>query len=369
MRIGLCHKDIGMVSRGGVARLYKSLAINLRNLGVDVVVISSRADWSPQGIAIVTVGPEENKIAYSQKIAQILPTLNPDIAECSTWGFELLAYLRSEMRLTKVVVRGDLTAATLGASSYSTLEAELLERADSVVCVSQFARDDIQRQYGITTPYVVHNGVESGTFKVHQKIPTELTTGYRLLVGERGYKRISLVDNPLPPPSGGLNVVWVGKPTVMKGFDLLQEIIARADPAIKLYLCLGHSPEMVKITVGANPQVTLLQDLSQADYVALLNSADAYLCTSRWEGFGLAPLEAMACGCPVVFWEKCAVLGEFIRDGKDGYSFNTVEGCLEALKTAAESEMGLAAAQQAKCFSWETNAVRTLEIYQEVLGK
>lgn len=369
MKIGLCHKDIGSINRGGVCRLYKSLAIGLRLLGEDVFVISSRADWSPSGITVIAVNPEEDKLTYSQEIARILPALRLDVVECSSWGFELLSLLRSKERKVRVVVRGDLTAATLGAAQYAPFEKELLEKADSVICVSRFAREDIQQQYTVKAPHVVHNGVDTGTFKVLEEPPYELTTGYRLLLGEQRRERVSLSKNPLSLLSQGLQIVWVGKPTRMKGFDLLQRIITSSPPTFRFYLCMGHSIEEVNITVGTDPRVVLLQDLSDADYVALLNSADVALSTSRWEGFGLAPLEAMACGCPVVYWEGCAVLSEFICEGKDGLSFTTVEDCLRALRLSAKSQMGSFAVQRAETFSWSRNSNETLKIYKEVTGR
>ena len=43
-----------------------------------------------------------------------------------------------------------------------------------------------------------------------------------------------------------------------------------------------------------------LSGIAQSDLSELYGSADAMIFPSRYEGFGLPPLEAMACGCPVV---------------------------------------------------------------------
>ena len=369
MKIGLCHKDIGLISRGGVCRLYKELANALRDSGEEVFIISARGDWEPEGITVVTIKPTEDKLTYSQQVAQALPDLNLDIVECSSWGFELLSYLRSEVRTTKTIVRGDLTAATLGAHQYAFSEKELMERAESIICVSQFAKEDIKHQYGITAQHVIYNGVDTDSFRILKEIPAGISSGYRFVLQMDNYKKIPLSDCPLPLSHEGLRIVWTGKPTTMKGFDILQNIVALSPPSFRFYLCIGHSPEEIRIIIGSDPRVFLLQDLSDTDYVALLNFADVFLCTSRWEGFGLSPLEAMACGCPVVYWNHCEALKEFIREDKDGISFSTAEDCLRVLVLTTKAEMGRNAAQQARAFSWQKNCQESLKIYMEAMKK
>ncbi len=56
---------------------------------------------------------------------------------------------------------------------------------------------------------------------------------------------------------------------------------------------------------------------SDADVRRLLSTSTALLYPSRYEGFGLPPLEAMACGCPVVTTDVGAI-PEFVADGVNG---------------------------------------------------
>jgi glycosyltransferase involved in cell wall biosynthesis len=104
---------------------------------------------------------------------------------------------------------------------------------------------------------------------------------------------------------------------------------------------------------------------------ALYSGADVFVYPSIYEGFGLPPLEAMACGTPVVVSDR-ASLPEVVGDAGvkvdpfdvDGIAAATASLLLEPAVNAAFSRAGL---ERARCFSWRECARRTLAVYEDVL--
>lgn len=103
----------------------------------------------------------------------------------------------------------------------------------------------------------------------------------------------------------------------------------RLDLAVKACLCckqplvvIGEGPEhnnLVKMS-KKSPLITFLPTMSQTELKTYLQNAKAYLFPSL-EPFGIAPVEALACGCPVIAFGKGGAL-EYVRDGKNGLLFD-----------------------------------------------
>lgn len=117
--------------------------------------------------------------------------------------------------------------------------------------------------------------------------------------------------------------------------------------------------------------VQLIGFVAEEDKPALYSAARAFLYPSEYEGFGLPPLEAMACGTPVIASNR-ASLPEVVGDAGWLLEPYDVGGWCEALRALIHDdalvqerrERGLA---QAGRFSWERAGRETLAIYRQVL--
>jgi glycosyltransferase involved in cell wall biosynthesis len=97
----------------------------------------------------------------------------------------------------------------------------------------------------------------------------------------------------------------------------------------------------------------------------------AFIFPSRYEGFGLPPLEALACGTPVV-GSDAASIPEVVGDAGILLPPDDAEGMAGALIQLAtddgfRAELSRRALAQAARFSWEHTARETLAAYQDVV--
>jgi len=110
--------------------------------------------------------------------------------------------------------------------------------------------------------------------------------------------------------------------------------------------------------------------IPEEDLPALYNGASAFVFPSLYEGFGLPPLEAMACGCPVIT-SNTSSLPEVVGDAGIMVDPNDVDELAKQIERVLTDKklrdsMIKKGLKQAKKFSWEKCAKETLKVYEKV---
>ncbi len=122
---------------------------------------------------------------------------------------------------------------------------------------------------------------------------------------------------------------------------------------------------------GLGDKVIFTQYIPGEEICPLMNGAEAFVFPSLYEGFGMPPLEAMACGTPVIV-SGSASLPEVVGDCGlivDAYSEESIADAMEKIADNEElrkqlSEKGISRARE---FSWKKSAEKLYTIYERLV--
>ncbi|MCC6705725.1 MAG: glycosyltransferase family 4 protein [Thermomicrobiales bacterium] len=182
----------------------------------------------------------------------------------------------------------------------------------------------------------------------------------------------------------GAYIFNVGGLDVRKRVDLLIEAFAAARPDLPpdTQLVIGgraHSgnpvifPDLAPLIerLGLRDAVVLTGWLSDDEKLALYQGAAIYATPSIYEGFGLTPLEAMACGTPVIaadrtsFPEVVGDAGLLVEPTVDAWRAALIDLMNNDARRAVLARRGV---ERAATFSWRRTAEQTLEAYREAIA-
>ena len=251
----------------------------------------------------------------------------------------------------------------------SWAEKTAYESADAIIAVSQGMRRDVLKAYPSLDPKKVHailNGIDTDLY-YPQANPE--------LLAALGVK--------------GPYAIFVGRITRQKGLTHLLKAWKAVDPQFGLVLCAGSPDEpgigaeveaAIKELQAERENVIWISKMApQADVIALLSSADLFLCPSIYEPLGIVNLEAMACetavlasdvgGIPEVVAD--GVTGELIHYSGDAAEFeaafttriNALMADRELLRKYGEAGRVRAIDQ----FSWDAIAQETVDLYKSLI--
>jgi glycosyltransferase involved in cell wall biosynthesis len=170
-------------------------------------------------------------------------------------------------------------------------------------------------------------------------------------------------------------VLYVGNRKPHKNLTRLVSALARVEERATLKLVLSGPAERglmaLARSVGVDDRIEFLGNVSEEKLPAIYRGAVALVFPSLYEGFGLPPLEAMACGTPVVS-SLATSLAEVVGDAAlaiDPLDVDSIAGGIDKVVGDDELRRELRARgfAQAARFSWDDTAQRTWAALQASL--
>ncbi len=238
--------------------------------------------------------------------------------------------------------------------------------ADALITISESAREDLALRYRVPRERIAVTPLAAGQRFAPQ--PPEAVMAVRM--------RYDL-------PSS--YVLYLGSNKPHKNLERLirawEQASAGADPGGPIgsaqMILAGHEdakhPEARQFVAahGLGARVRFLPNVDDADLPALYSGATLFAFPSYYEGFGLPPLEAMACGTPVLC-ANASSLPEVVGDAAllvDPYSPPDIAEGLVRLLNQPDlrrdlRERGLSRAHE---FSWQRTALATLRVYAKLV--
>ena len=225
--------------------------------------------------------------------------------------------------------------------------------AAGIICISESTRQDLLRLYPTISPErtrVIHLGVSEAFH------PNDGTT--------------ALTDD-LHWLSKTKYVIFIGDRNDYKNFDLAVQSVERVADCHLVIVGGGQlsGTEYELLERCLNNRYRHLQGVSESALNILYNYAFCLLYPSRYEGFGLPPLEAMRAGCPVIA-VNCSSLPEvcgkaaLLTEKPDVGLFVQQIRALE--QTNLRHEMIARGHEQSRKFRWESTCQKTMSFYHEI---
>jgi len=307
--------------------------------------------WIQQGLFFLAQQAARYNLVHAtnQTLSFALPKKRPSIVTVH----DIIELLEPQQNLSRIVAR----------YMYSGIK-----RASHIISVSDYTKKTIQDYYNIPAEQitVIPNGLSSN-FK--QILDFKNTVGFQSL--QRELKL--LPQNKI--------ILYVGsdhiRKNVLTALHAFAEVKKQLPEAIFLKVGEPGIPAGRALLLAEIDQLNLRESIHFIGSVSperlneLYNLADVFIFPSRFEGFGLPPLQAMAAGTPVVASKATSlpeVIGEggVLHDPEDTESF--AKTMVKILTDAVYAEqLRYQGFQQAQKFSWLKAAQETLHVYQKLV--
>lgn len=257
-----------------------------------------------------------------------------------------------------------------------------VRQATNIIAVSNYTRNDLINKLKVESGKVkvIHEGVDREIFYPRSSNEVEKTKREYGIIGD-----YFLFVGTIQPRKNLVRLIESFS-RVVRDFQVGR---LGSDPIkVDLSMSLGSDPRNLSLVLvgapgwlneeiysapkkyGVETQVKFLGPVENAKLVPLLSGCKAFVFPSLFEGFGLAPLEALACGAPTILSNITSlpeVGGEaaFYVDPNSSYDIAEKMEQVMALTGDERDKIRVKSLAQAAKFSWEKAAQETLKVIEE----
>lgn len=244
---------------------------------------------------------------------------------------------------------------------------DLVRRADTIIAVSSSTREDLVSVYKVPAEKikVIHSGVD-GEFRPLSRNNVEL-----LEIQKKYHLPYQFVLS--------LGTFEPRKNTVatVHGFEAFCKVYPKLSEKVHLVLAgaYGWKSEELRQAVIHSPvrsKIHAIGYVASEDKPSLYNLASVFVYPSLYEGFGFPPLEALACGTPVIT-SAVASLPEIVGESAlliDPYRPDDIMEALVAIFESPElrEELRKKGIERAQSFQWLNTARQTYEVFKRCVS-
>lgn len=337
MRIGIIAPPwlpVPPSAYGGTELVVDRLARGLQNLGQDVVLVAHAASTCP--VLTLSVLPHEEELPIGTAVPELAHVLaaydllrSCDVVHDHTITGPLLA-----------VRHPDTTVVTTAHGPFDPEMTRVFRALPSNVSLIAISRAQARSAVDVPIARVIHHGIDVEHFPFGR--------------GDGGY------------------FAFLGRMDPSKGVHRACELAHRAGVPLRVAAKMRERPEREYFEQCVRPllggDVEYLGELGGQDKHDLLAGAAALLNPIAWaEPFGMAMIEALACGTPVIT-SPLGAAPEIVEHGVSGFWCNDDQEFIDALAAAADLDRRASRERVARHFSTKRMAAAHLDLYRSLTG-
>jgi glycosyltransferase involved in cell wall biosynthesis len=239
----------------------------------------------------------------------------------------------------------------------------LAQRQDAVIAISENTAQDIRKFFDVPSNRisVIHNGLEHERFFPGSREQAQAEISQRHKLHAPFFLYVARLEHPAKNHVRLISAFNEFKSATGSDWQL---VLGGSD---------WHGAEAIHSAARQSPfasDIRLLGFVANDDLPNLYRAAEVFVYPSLYEGFGMPPIEAMACGCPVIS-STCGSLGEVIGDAAAVVDPEDVSSMAKQLTLLAKDgrlreQLRTAGLVQARKFDWNRTARETLSLYERV---